>query len=85
MHALREFANDHPDIDNQWYTKSNYLGLLVVESEQALKNLLLTAAEKGVRFSVFREPDIGDKITAITMEPSSISKKLCAKLPLAFS
>lgn len=85
MHALREFVNDHPDIDSEWYSNSNYLGLLAVKDEYHLDSLIQKANEKGVRVSVFREPDIGDRITAIAMEPSPISKKLCARLPLALS
>lgn len=85
IHALREFINDHPEIDNQWYLNSNYLGLLSVKNEYDLKELMIKASAKGIRVSVFREPDIGDAITAIAMEPSRDSKKLCANLPLALS
>ena len=85
IHALREFINDHPDIDNQWYLNSNYIGLLSVKNEYDLKELMNKASAKGIRVSAFREPDIGDAITAIAMEPSPISKKLCANLPLALS
>jgi hypothetical protein len=32
---------------------------------------------------VFREPDINNEITAIAVEPSEKSRKLCSNLPLA--
>lgn len=75
--------NDHPDIDREWYSKSNYLGLLSVRSEKDLVELLSKAYKFGIRYSVFREPDIGDQITAIVLEPGPLSRRICARLPLA--
>ena len=83
MHALREFVNDHPDIDQLWYTNSNFLGWLSTSDESALISLLTKAAEQGIRHSSFREPDIGDRITAIALEPGEKTSKLCANLQLA--
>jgi len=85
MHALREFVQDHPEIDQEWYSKSNYLGLLSVKSENDLILLLEKAMSRGIRASAFREPDIGDRITAIVLEPSPQSRRLCSSLPLALS
>jgi hypothetical protein len=76
-------VNDHPDIDREWYSKSNYLGLLSVKTENELMALFRKACQYGIRCSVFREPDIGDQITAIALEPGPMSKRLCSKLPLA--
>jgi hypothetical protein len=39
--------------------------------------------EQGIRFSVFKEPDIDNQITAIALEPGSKSKKICSNLSLA--
>jgi hypothetical protein len=77
------FMTEHKDISCEWYSKSNYLGLLSVRDEYDLHELVRRAYRFGVRYSVFREPDIGDKITAIALEPGPKSKKLCAKLTLA--
>lgn len=85
MHALQEFSIQHPDITKEWYSKSNYLGLLSVKDEHDLVVLMCKATGKGIRTAVFREPDIGDQVTAIALEPSPMSKKLCARLPLALS
>lgn len=38
-----------------------------------------------IKFSVFREPDINEEITAITLEPGMKSKKICKGLTLALS
>jgi hypothetical protein len=85
MHALQEFGIQHPDITKEWYKCSNYLGFLSVRSENDLMALVFKAEGRGIRTAIFREPDIGDEVTAIALEPSPVSKKLCANLPLALS
>lgn len=82
MHALRQFVKDHPDIDKEWFEKSNYLGFLSVADEHELVKLAEAALAKGIKFSIFREPDIDNQITAIAIEPGIKSKKLCANLQL---
>lgn len=82
-HALRQFIADHPDIDAEWFTKSNYLALLSVEDETELMRLLVAADDMGIRWSAFREPDVGGAITAIAIEPHPKAVELCKKLPLA--
>lgn len=84
-HALRQFVAEHPEKDKEWFENSNYLGLLSVSNEEALQFLITQAIDKEIKFSVFREPDIDNQITAIALEPSAKSKKLCAKLKLALS
>ncbi len=62
---------------------SNYIAVLNVANEYELHNLIEKAISAGIKFSVFREPDIDNQITAITFEPGIKSKKLCANLKLA--
>ena len=62
---------------------SNYIAILNVANEYELNNLIERAINSGIKFSVFKEPDIGNQITAITFEPGLKSKKLCANLKLA--
>jgi hypothetical protein len=83
MHALRQFTADYPEIDKTWFEKSNYLGLLSVQNEQELQNLIEKALRNNIRFSVFKEPDIEDQVTAIALEPGQKTKKLCSNLKLA--
>ena len=75
--------SEHKEISVEWYSKSNYLGLLSVRSERDLVELINKACKFGIRCSVFREPDIGDQITSIALEPGPKTKRLCSKLPLA--
>lgn len=74
---------EHSEIAKEWHIKSNYLCLLAVDNELELYNLLSKAVEKDIKFSIFREPDIDNQITAIAFEPSAESKLLCSKLKLA--
>ena len=84
-HTLRQFAEEHPVIDREWYRESNHLALLAVDDERALTCLLEHARRYGVRHVVFREPDIGDALTAIALEPGAGSRRLCHGLRLALS
>ncbi len=83
MHALRQFTAEHPEIDRLWFEQSNYLGLLSVANEIELYNLVERAQSQGIQVSIFREPDVGDQITAIALAPGTRSKKLCSNLALA--
>lgn len=83
MHALRQFTAEHPEIDRLWFEQSNYLGLLSVSDEKELMNLVEQATAHEIHFSIFREPDIENEITAIALAPGPKSKKLCSRLPLA--
>ena len=83
MHAAIQFQHDYPEHATVWYKQSNYLGFLSVSNEDELGRLIRKATDLGIRFSVFREPDINDQITAIALEPGVLSKKLCSSLKLA--
>lgn len=82
-HAAIQYVFEHPECARNWFDNSNYLGFLSVNNEQDLLNLIKRAEEKEIKFSIFREPDIDNQITAIALEPGSISKKLCSNLRLA--
>lgn len=84
-HAICQFTFEHREIATEWYEQSNYLALLSVSNEQELIALINKASSHGLRFSVFREPDINNEITAIALEPSRISKKMCSNIPLALN
>lgn len=83
QHALRQFTADHPERDSEWFKGSNYLAWLSVEDEVELMRLLAGAKDHGLRWSAFREPDVGGQITAIAIEPHPKTIELCKGLPLA--
>lgn len=85
IHAGIQFVFEHPEFAKQWFDSSNYLGFLSVNDEHALSRLIEKAIELNIKFSVFREPDIDNQITAIALAPGAKSKKLCSNLKLALS
>lgn len=82
-HVAFTFSKEHPEITNDWMCNSNYICLLSVSNEDELHSLIRQASQQGIALSIFREPDIGDRITAIALAPGPKTKKLCIKLPLA--
>lgn len=82
-HAMRAFVAEHPQLDQLWYTSSNHLAFLSVQDEAGLHDLINRAERRGVRFSLFREPDRDDELTAIALEPAA--RRLCQGLPLALA
>lgn len=83
IHAAIQFKFEHPEISVNWFENSNYLGLLSVANEGELVALTERAKELGISYSIFREPDIDNQITAIALAPGQKSKKLCSRFPLA--
>jgi len=83
IHAMRQFTAEHPDIDKEWFTNSNYLGLLAARDESELLEIIQKADMYNIKYSVFKEPDVDNAITAIALSPGEKSKRLCSRLPLA--
>ncbi len=81
-HAAIDFVFEHPDRAGPWHKNSQYLVLLSVRGEPELKDLILKVRDRDLKFTFFREPDIGDQITAIAIEPSPVTQKLVRNLPL---
>lgn len=81
-HAGIQFQYEHSELAKNWYHNSNYLIFLSVENEEELNKLIKKANSKDIVISIFREPDIGNQITAIALEPSIKSKKLTSGLKL---
>ena len=83
MHAARQYGHDHPEIESEWFEKSNHLCMLSVSDETELRNLVEKAARKGVTFSTFSEPDMNNSLTAAAFEPGEKGRRLCSGLNLA--
>ena len=80
-HAAFDFAVLQPDVVQDWHASSNTLVLLAVADEPALAELYVDAKARGLRAIRFHEPDLGDALTAIALEPAA--RKLLTRLPLA--
>lgn len=83
IHAIPEFIKEHPEAYKRWYENSNTLALLSVPDEHHLRNLVKYLAQKGIRYSIFNEPDIDNEMTAVAIEPHTEAYKLCKSFPLA--
>lgn len=81
-HAAIDFQHEHPVEAMEWQKQSNYLAFLTVADEQALIKLISKAILLGIKHTVFREPDIGNQITAVAFEPTDAAKKLTSSCPL---
>jgi peptidyl-tRNA hydrolase len=81
VHALRQFVEDHPSVDRDWYSKSNTLALLEVPNEEALGVIYERAMDRRLPVSAFREPDRENEMTALALGPKA--RPLVRGLPLA--
>lgn len=83
-HAAIDFTFQYPNKASPWHSISNYLVLLSVPNEQALKEFIKRCEFKFLDHTVFREPDLNNAITAIAIEPCKETQKLTRNLPLLF-
>ena len=81
-HALADFQHQHQVEAKEWQTKSNYLVFLTVQDEEQLIKLITKAILTGIKHTIFREPDLGNQITAVAFEPSEASRKMMSSCPL---
>lgn len=81
-HAAINFIFEHYGRASPWFKESNTLVQLEARDEQHLKKLIRECQKKGIVHTVFREPDIGNQITALALEPSPTTRKVVAHLPL---
>lgn len=82
-HALMSFREEHPEIAKAWHSISNYICILEIENEFKLNQFIEKCLNLNINFSIFKEPDLDNQITAITIQPGIKSKKLCSNLKLA--
>jgi hypothetical protein len=48
-----------------------------------LLRILEKVRKSGLQSSVFVEPDLDNQVTAIAIEPSDMTQRICSNLPLA--
>lgn len=83
-HAAINFIFEYPDRAGPWFKYSNTLVELEAKDERHLEQLIEKCHKRGLKHTVFIEPDIGNQITAICIEPSEQTQKVVANLPLLF-
>lgn len=80
-HSSIQFIFEHPEISKIWF-KDPYLAHLSIENEVELEKLMAKLTKSNITYSVFREPDINNQITSITIEPSDKTRRMVSNLPL---
>lgn len=85
VHAAFEFARTHPLITEHWMENSNNICVLAVENEIELIGLLGATKMLNLDSVAFYEPDVGNELTAIAIEPCDISQRLVSRLDLALT
>jgi hypothetical protein len=72
----------NPEQFQNWFEESNYLLQLSCKDEDELKSYIKKCDKKHIKYVIFREPDLNNEITAITLEPTLTALKLVSNLPL---
>lgn len=83
-HAAIDFIFQHPSRASPWHEESNYLVQLVAKDEQHLLKIIASCQMRMIDYTIFREPDLNNEITAIALEPSIATQKITSSLPLLF-
>lgn len=82
-HISAEFVLSLPELSQDWAKTSNSLIVLEAKDAEHLSSLLDKAKASDIPTVVFREPDMGDEITAIGFAPSENTRTLLSNLPCA--
>lgn len=79
LHAAIEFSQEHPEKTREWHERSNSVIALRTDD---LESFLSECRAKSIVHSCFYEPDMGNRLTAIAIEPTQESRRMTASLPL---
>lgn len=83
VHAAIQFSLEWPALTVSWNAASNNVVVVGVPDEAALADIAARAVEDGIVRTIFREPDIGNEITAVALQPGVEAQRICANLPCA--
>lgn len=82
-HAAINFCFEYPARAGPWWKDSNYLVQLTCD-ENRINSIIRECEKRDITCTVFREPDLNNDITAISMLSSGEARKLTSNLPLLF-
>ena len=82
-HAALSFAHEHDVVFRDWIRLSNYLIIKEAPDEATLRSVVELARNRRHKHTIFLEPDYGDSLTAIAVEPAG--RRLFGAFPLALS
>jgi hypothetical protein len=82
-HVVADFIQANPEIASTWHNISNSIIVLEAEDAEALSKLQEDGRKRGITITEFREPDLGDEITALAFAPGDDTRKFLSNLPCA--
>lgn len=74
----------YPNEASEWHQLSNYLIFLSVSNENELSELSEKLKSMRINVTEFREPDLGNQLTAIAFLSTDETRRVTSSLPLAF-
>lgn len=80
LHAFREYVREHPESEKNWYLSSNTIVILGCYDEHELRLLVRDGKKRGLKVSVFEEPDFEFAMTAATFEPGPKTSEFLSHL-----
>ena len=80
-HSVAQFAMEYRPEFEKWFETSQYMVSLGAKNLTQLEELITKADERGIKMSIFIEPDIGNEITSVTFQPCEASRKLTSSFP----
>lgn len=82
-HVVADFIMANPETAQTWHAVSNSVIVLEAKDARELSFLKADAEDKGLKVTEFREPDLGDEITALAFAPGEETRKFLSNLPCA--
>lgn len=80
LHAFREYIREHPESEKNWYLSSNTIVILGCYDESELVKLVNKGKARGLKVSIFEEPDFDFSLTAAAFEPGSRTSEFLSHL-----
>lgn len=80
-HAAVNFIFEYPNKASPWFKDSNILVQLEADIG-TIERVMEKCEQQFLSYTVFREPDLGNIITAICIEPNPISTLIVKRLKL---
>lgn len=82
-HAALQFAHEHYTVFRDWVRLSNHLIVKEAPDEATLRSVVDLARLRGHKHVLWSEPDLGNSLTAVAVEPAG--RRLFGRFPLALS
>jgi hypothetical protein len=81
-HAALDHVFHYPQEASDWHKNSNYLIFLSTKDEEELSTLSKRLQSLGTQVTEFREPDLGNQLTAIAFVSNDETRRITSGIPL---